>query len=115
MLENLSTKKTIIKKVKLAESFLSKFLGLMFSKPRNQALIFVLNDCSRVNASIHMLFVFYSINVYYLNEKKFVVDKKENLKPFTLNYTPKKPAKYFIEIPAEFAKEKVSVGDKLSW
>lgn len=44
-----------------------------------------------------MFFVFYPIDVIFLDENYKVVDFKEDFKPFTF-YTSKKPAKYIIEL-----------------
>ena len=76
-------------------SFWKKFRGLMFSKPKN--LIFVLDEESRYHAMIHMFFVFFPIDVYWLDKDKNIVDKRINLKPFR------------IAIPKEKAKEKEGV------
>jgi len=48
-----------------------------------------------------MLFVFFPIDVIFLNSKKKVVDKT-TLNPWQLNYTPKIPSKYVIELPKGF-------------
>lgn len=77
------------------DTFLSKFIGLMFSKKRN--LVFVLKKESLVNAIIHMFFVFYSIDVYWLDKDKNIIDFRKNVKPFTIAI-PRKKAKYIIEI-----------------
>ncbi|PJA16774.1 MAG: hypothetical protein COX63_03110, partial [Candidatus Diapherotrites archaeon CG_4_10_14_0_2_um_filter_31_5] len=69
----------------------------------------------KINSSIHMLFVFYPIEVVYLNKEKKVVDIKLNLKPWALNYTPKKPAKYFIEFLAGTVGNKIGLNDELEW
>ena len=45
-----------------------------------------------------MLFVFYPIDVIFLDGKKKVVDLKENFRPWTF-YKSKRPAKYVIECP----------------
>lgn len=104
-----------MEKVRIADSFFKRFKGLMFSKKPDYALVFELEKEGRINASIHMLFVFYPIDAVYLNSKKKVVDIKLNLKPFSLNYTPKKPAKYFIEFPTGIIENKISLNDELEW
>lgn len=76
-------------------TFFSKFRGLMFSRRKNLAL--VLNKESRFNATIHMFFVFYPIDVYWLDKDKNIVDFKKNVLPFTIAI-PKKKAKYIVEI-----------------
>ncbi len=115
MLENNTTKKIIIKKVKHAKNFFSKAKGLMFQKKIDFALIFHLNSETMIGASIHMLFVFTPIDVVFLNEEKKVIDLVENLQPWSLNYTPKLKAKYIIELPPKTIKGKISLRDKLEW
>ena len=46
---------------------------------------------------LHTLFVFYPIDIIFLDDKKKVIEIKRNIKPFTLKITPKKPAKYVLE------------------
>ena len=67
----------------------------MFSRRKN--LMFVLDQETRYGASVHMFFVFFSIDVYWLDSRKRVVDKRLNLKPFQIA-VPRKKAKYVVEI-----------------
>ncbi len=114
MLYNVTQKKKIIGKTKIAETLFSKALGLMFYPKRHDfALIFTFFTESRILTTVHMLFVFFPLDVLFLNSEKKVVDKK-TLKPFTLSYSPKKAAKYFIELPEKKASG-VKIGDKLKW
>ena len=76
-------------------TFWKKFRGLMFSKPKN--LIFVLNRETRFGAIVHMFFVFYSIDIYWLDKNKKVIDKRINFKPFRIA-VPKSKAKYVVEL-----------------
>ena len=76
-------------------TFSRKFRGLMFSKPRN--LIFVLSKETRFGAIVHMFFVFYSIDVYWLDNDKKIVDKRINFKPFRIA-VPRSKAKYVVEL-----------------
>ncbi len=114
MLYNKTKKKKLIEKTRVADSFLKRLKGLMFSKKPDYALIFELEKESRIGGSIHMLFVFFSIDVIYLNSEKKVVDIKLNLRPGALNYTPKKPSKYFIEFLAGTV-QGISLNDELEW
>ena len=116
MLFNETKKIKIIKKIKIADSFFRKFKGLVFEKKENfdYGLIFHLEREGRINASIHMLFVFFPIDAVFLNSKKKVVDIARNLRPFILNYTPKKAAKYIVELPIGLS-EKIELDDKLKW
>ena len=54
----------------------------MFSRKIDKPLIFLFSKEKRV--SIHMFFVFFPIDVIYLNKNKEVIYIKENAKPFTL-------------------------------
>ncbi|HIH42502.1 TPA: DUF192 domain-containing protein [Candidatus Woesearchaeota archaeon] len=115
-LKKISLKKLGIKEVKYCKSSFSQGLGLMFSRKNNsKALVFELKKPKKV--PLHMWFVFYPIDVLYLNEddegKKRIVEIKENFKPFRF-YFPKKKAKYVIELPANtVSKGKLNVNDIL--
>ena len=67
----------------------------MFSKPRN--LMFFLKRETRFGAIIHTFFVFFPINVYWLDKDKNVIDCCINMRPFTVKI-PRKKAKYIIEL-----------------
>ncbi|MBU0929865.1 MAG: DUF192 domain-containing protein [Nanoarchaeota archaeon] len=77
----------------LCDTLLKNFRGLMFSKKKN--LILIAAKESRIDASIHSLFVFFPFNAVFLNSKKEMVDHKK-IRPFSF-YMPKKPAKYVLE------------------
>jgi len=83
-----------IKEGEYCATFWKKFRGLMFSRPKN--LIFVLDREMRWGAIVHMFFVFYPIDVYWLDKNKCVVDKRIHLKPFHIAI-PRKKAQYIIE------------------
>jgi len=82
MLFNSLTGKTLIQKTKKANSSWSRFKGLMFEQKKkfDYALIFELDSETKVGASIHMMFVFFPIDIVYLDASKKVVDKT-TLKP----------------------------------
>ena len=62
-----------------------------------------------------MLFVFYPIDVLFLNKNKIVVDKKINFRPFAF-YKSKKKVMYAIELPDGITKKtKTGIGDKISF
>ena len=110
MIKNIAKKTIISKDFKICESNFSKAIGLMFSlKPIT--LIFVF-DKEMINP-LHMFFVFFSIDVLFLDKNKMVVDMKQNFMPFTF-YTSKKKSKYVIELPKKtIKKSKTKIGDKL--
>ena len=112
MLIRNETKNRIIENnAKLCDDMFSKFIGLMFSKEQKKALMFRFNKEKKI--SLHMFFVFYPIDVLFLDKNKIVVDKKENFKPFTFCKSNKK-AMYVIELPCGVTQRtKTTVGDKL--
>lgn len=116
MLYNRTQNKKIIENVRLANSAMEKFKGLMFEKKNrfDYGLVFDFNRETRMGASIHMLFVFFPIDLVYLDEKKKVTDIRLSIAPWTLNYTPKKPSRFLAELPVGAAKG-IQIGDKLDW
>jgi uncharacterized protein len=97
MIRNQTKKFTIIKEAKPCRSIPSKAFGFMFRfKKPEEALVFIFNSERR--ADLHMLFVFFSIDVLFLDKDKKVVDIKKNFKPFTY-YAPKTKAMYVVELP----------------
>lgn len=63
----------IIKKCSFINNFLSQMFGLMFHKsiPEDYALIFIFKTIGTVR--IHMLFVFFPIDVIFLNHNKKII------------------------------------------
>ena len=115
MLFNKTAKKQVVSKVRIAKGFFGKLKGLMFERKENfdYALVFEFPYESRIGTSVHMLFVFFPIDIIFLDGKKNVVDKT-GLTPWKVNYTPKSAAKYFIEMPHGSA-SKIGIGDKIEW
>ncbi len=93
-IKNLTTKKFLANKFRVASSSIEKALGLMFSEPKD-ALVMVFDKEQRV--ALHMCFVPVSIDVLFLNSRLEVVDIKRGFRPFTF-YTSKKKAKCVIEL-----------------
>jgi hypothetical protein len=89
--------KAISEEYEIAESPWKKALGLMFRKKVDKPLIFTFRKEKII--SLHMWFVFTSIDVLFLNKNKKIVEMKQNFKPFKF-YTPKKKARYIIELAA---------------
>ena len=88
----------IANNVEYAKTMISQMLGLMFRKSIEQdyAKIFVLKKPSRVN--IHMLFVFFPLDVIFLDAEKNI-SGCANLNPWT-GYKGMKSIKYIIEMQA---------------
>ncbi len=116
MLFNKTSGKCVMKKVRLASSSWEKLKGLMFENVNlfDYALVFLLSKESILNATIHMMFVFFPIDVVYLDKNKKVVDIVRGLQPFTPSCVPKKPSKFFIELPVGKSKG-ISLRDRIEW
>ncbi|MCH7649017.1 MAG: DUF192 domain-containing protein [Thaumarchaeota archaeon] len=112
MIKNLTKNIVIVKKAKICKSIFSKTIGLMFSiKP--ESLIFIFREEKII--PLHMLFVFYPIDVLFLDKNKKVVEAKENFKSFSF-YTPKKKAVYITELPKGIIKKsRTKLGDRISF
>jgi len=81
-------------KIERCESLMSKLWGFMFSLSRKKAKVFVFKE--ERNVGVHMLFVFMSLFVVWLDSRKRVVDFRLML-PFFSYYSER--AKYIVEIP----------------
>ena len=90
--------------------------GLMFSKQlqEHESVIIDVKKESRLGASVHMFFVFFPIDVVWLNNEMKVVDIAHRLLPFTPFRMPKRPARFILELPSKSAQEKnIKIGDLL--
>jgi uncharacterized protein len=113
---NRDTNVILADKLKIYKDTFHKTRGLMFSLPlkKGEAIVLVANEESKLETTIHMFFVFFSIDVVWLNKEKEVVDKKEKVVAFTPLIVPKQPAKYVIELRKGCSKH-VKIGDKLDF
>ncbi|MBT3303935.1 DUF192 domain-containing protein [Candidatus Woesearchaeota archaeon] len=92
---------------KVLKNWFTQGIGLMFSKKRT--VIFELRK-ERIEG-IHMLFVFFPLDVYFLDKDKRIIEIKQGLKPFMF-YAPKQKAKYIVETPFDIPLKK---GDYVEW
>jgi uncharacterized membrane protein (UPF0127 family) len=81
------------------DSFLCRLRGLMFLShlATEQGLMLVEGRDSRLDTSIHMLFVFMDLAVIWINSDKVVVDTVL-ARAWRPAYTPRQPARYILEI-----------------
>ena len=113
MIKNIIKKTIVAKNSIFLDDIFSKSIGLMFSGKQNKSLILKFNKEKII--VLHMFFVFYPIDVLFLNKNKIVVDKKENFKPLIF-YKSKKKAMYALELPNETIKKtKTEIGDKIEF
>lgn len=79
-------------KIKFADTYIKRLIGLMFKKDIDYGLIFIL----KYGSSVHTCFMRFNIDVYFLDENKIIFEKT-TLKPWKF-YTPSKKAKYMLEV-----------------
>ena len=114
MIRNKTEKTVIAKKKRFLNSVFSQAKGLMFTSSSaidENAFIFVFKR--EMMVWLHMFFVFYPIDVIFLDKEKKVVDIKGKFKPFAI-YVPKNKAKYVIECGDGIVKKsRTKIGDKV--
>lgn len=71
----------------------------MFRFPvKSRAFVFIFDRMKQpYEIMIHNIFVFFPIDVYYLDSEFRVVDFVKGFKPFSLCFKPKHKAKYVVE------------------
>ena len=87
----------------------------MFSKEiKDYGLVFTFKKDRKW--SLHMLFVFFPIDVLWLDKNNRIVDMKENFAPFSLLAKPKEKARFVVELPKGTIKNSDTIiGDKISF
>ena len=103
-------------RVKYCDSFLCRLRGLMFRKrlePDDGLLLVQGKRDSRIDTSIHMLFVPFDLTVVWINTDMQVVDKII-AKAWRPAYAPAKPARYILEIHPD-RWEDYQIGDKVEF
>ena len=113
IIKNITKNRILVANSMACDDVFSKLVGLMFSKKQKKGLILKFGNEDFIN--LHMFFVFYSIDVLFLNKNNIVVNKKENFKPFAFCKSKKK-AMYAIEMPnGVIKKTKTCIGDKIGF
>lgn len=85
--------------IRICKGF-SNALGLMFARKPRPTLLRNRRE-TRFGSGIHMFFVFFPLDIIWLDSEYKIVDIRKNVKPFTGPYYPKKPAKYVLELPTQ--------------
>ncbi len=110
MILNKQTGKVISCEETFCCSWFSQLRGLMFSRRKNLVFVF---DRER-NVSLHNWFVFFPIDVLFLDSRKRIVEIKMGLRPFGF-YFAKKTAKYVVELGKLKDKRLYRIGDGLEF
>ena len=107
------TKGTNLGNADVADSFFSRFKGLMMVKNLKRGLILKLpSERSRRASGIHMFFMRIPLDVIFADSDKKVVDVV-TLDPWTI-YTPMAPARYVIELEkGKLMESNTEIGDEL--
>ncbi len=103
-------------RVKYCDSFLCRLRGLTFRKrlePDDGLLLVQGKRDSRIDSSIHMLFVPFDLNVVWINTDMTVVDKVI-AKPWRPAYLSAQPARYVLEIHPD-RWDDYQIGDKVEF
>jgi uncharacterized membrane protein (UPF0127 family) len=114
-IRNLSRPDRPILRVRYCNSFLCRLRGLTFRRdlPPGEGLLLVQAKDSRLDAAIHMLFMWMDLAVVWINTSLQVVDVKP-ARRWRLAYFPQKPARYVLEMPLERI-DIYCVGDQLAF
>jgi uncharacterized membrane protein (UPF0127 family) len=100
-------------RVRPCASLLCRLRGLTFRRhlPPDEALLLVGGRENRVDAAIHMFFVFFPIAAVWLDGEGRVVDACL-ARPFRPMYVPRRAARDVLEGPPELL-DAVAIGDRL--
>jgi uncharacterized membrane protein (UPF0127 family) len=112
-IENKSRMMEGLRQIKLCDTFLSQLRGLTFRSrlAREEGVLLVGRRDSRLDSSIHMLFVSFNLTVVWINSEMKVVDKVL-ARPWRPAYFSRQPARYVLEIHPERWGD-FEIGDRL--
>lgn len=110
-----NSKPNLSLRTKIADTFFSKLMGLMFIKKLEENSGLLLSDHyeSRINSSIHMLFMNFDLCVVWLDKNLLVVDVKK-AKKWRPAYFPRAAAQHVLETGVTHIND-FSIGDQLSF
>ena len=103
-----------IAKIKIANSFFKRFLGLMFKSRCDYPLLFEIPQNIKIKerSSIHSFFMKFELALVFIDENHLIYEISD-LKPWKY-YVPKKGAKYIIEFDKkEFENYDLKIGDEI--
>jgi uncharacterized membrane protein (UPF0127 family) len=115
LIRNLSRSQSRPVKTLYCVSFFCRLRGLTFrrSLAEGEGLLLVQGRDSRLDASIHMLFVWMDLAVVWINSAGEVVDVRL-ARRWHLVYAPQRPARYVLEtLPTRL--DEFRVGDRIQF
>ena len=102
-----------VAKIRIANTFFSRLMGLMFKKNAKVPLLFEIPE--RINkkerSSIHSFFMRFEIIIIFIDKRNVVYEIAE-LKPWNY-HIPKKPAKYIVEFDKREFNDCLKIGDEI--
>jgi len=115
IVENKSRTNRTPARIRYCDTFLTQLRGFTFSSrlPQDEGLVLVGKRDSRLDSSIHMLFVSFDLAVFWIDSDMQVVDKVL-AKSWRPAYFPKKPARYVLEVHPE-RWEEYEIGDTVQF
>jgi uncharacterized protein len=113
MIRNLTRKNVICSDEKVLKYIWQQVKGLMFTFKMKKPLLFCFSKEKKQN--FHMFFVFYPIDLIFIDKNKKVVEIKENFKPFAV-FKSNNNAQYVLELENKgIYNSKTKVGDQLEF
>lgn len=108
-----ATGEALVPQARWCDSFGSKLRGFTWRRALapGEGLVLVQPNDSRINSAIHMLFVFFSLGVFWVNDAGHVVDAVL-ARPWRLHYAPRVPARYVVETHPDVLSH-VQIGDEI--
>jgi uncharacterized membrane protein (UPF0127 family) len=103
----------LISNIKIAKTFFDRFKGLMFKKNIVEGLILKIPKSKyRYKSSIHMFFMRSALDILFIDDKNIIFEMV-TISPWNI-YTPKKPAKYVIELKKGcIEKKRIAINDEI--
>jgi uncharacterized membrane protein (UPF0127 family) len=110
-----ATGEILLARLRWCTSFGCRLRGLTWRRglAPGEGLVLVEGRESRLDSSIHMLFVFFPLAVLWLDNAGRVVDT-QLARPWRPVYLPREPARYIVEA-APALLDLVSIGDELEF
>lgn len=107
---NATSGKNISSSIEKADTFISRFLGLMSRKTLGDEEGLLLDPCN----SIHMFFMSFPIDAVFLDKENKAVMILENFRPWRVSPFVKNAVRT-LELPAGRSKGRISEGDRLEF
>jgi uncharacterized membrane protein (UPF0127 family) len=107
---NIRTSETILDDLQTAETFLTRFRGLMGAKSLAKNTGLRIAPCN----SVHCFFMRFPIDVIFLDKENQVIHIQKNMKPGSISPIIRK-AKSVIEANADTLSNVLELGDKLAF